>query len=291
MNIPNIKYQIDNELVRKILGGQEKAVNFLLELQNYIQIPEVQEWTKTKLKKESLNLVVKYWDYEICKKVIRELFKKTKKYQEGFNSAKSIEILMKEWQSLNLGSIKWPFSQGRFDEFVQSLNHQAIDRIEKDEKVKLAAVRYRRLKEINTARNDYLETLIFNKNENILPTLSHSRGVDFFVDGISFDQKVSRSVTGEFMRDKGENWKEIAKQNPLEVAKYLYQYQDEGRFGAEPRLYVVYLDEGIPILDLKQKIDQIDISSPQEVVFNYKHKSRKEIVTYKTQCFVVLLSN
>lgn len=155
----------------------------------------------------------------------------------------------------NFLCISWPFSQGQFDAFVQSLNSQTIARTEKDEKVKDAAVRYRRLKEINTARNDYLETLIFNKNENILPTLSHNRGVDFFVDGVSFDQKVSRSVTGEFMREKGENWREIAKQNPLEVAKYLYQYQDEGRFGAEPRLLVVYLDEDISVLDLKQKID------------------------------------
>ena len=47
--------------------------------------------------------------------------------------------------------------------------YQSFD---KDEKVKIAAVKYRRIKEINTVRNDFIETLIFEKNENILPTLN-----------------------------------------------------------------------------------------------------------------------
>jgi hypothetical protein len=289
MTIPNIKYQIDDKLVKKIIGSQDNALLLLEKMGEQIEILEIKNLNKTNLKKQSLALVVKYWNYEICKDIIRNLFKQSKKYQEGINSAEAIQTLILEWKNLGFGNISWPFSQGQFDAFVQSLNSQVISRSLKDEKVKDAAVRYRRLKEINTARNDYLETLIFNKNENILPTLSHNKGVDFFVDGISFDQKVSRSVTKEFIRDKGENWREIAKQNPVEVAKYLYQYHDEGRFGAEPRLYIVYLDEDISVLDLKQKIDEIDISSPQEVVFEYKH-NRAETKTYKTQCFVILLT-
>jgi hypothetical protein len=43
-------------------------------------------------------------------------------------------------------------------------------------------VKFRRLKEINTLRNDFLETLIFDKNQNIIPTLQHNRGVDFFIN-------------------------------------------------------------------------------------------------------------
>ena len=62
----------------------------------------------------------------------------------------------------------------------------------KDDKVKVAAVKYRRIKEINTVRNDFIETLIFEKNNNILPTLNHRRGVDFFINGVSFDQKVAK---------------------------------------------------------------------------------------------------
>lgn len=160
----------------------------------------------------------------------------------------------------------------------------------KDEKVKIAAVKYRRLKEINTVRNDYLETLIFVKNENIVPTLDHRRGVDFFIDGVSYDQKVAKSPTNEFKKDFGDDWKNYAKQNPLKVAEYLYTYQDEGRFGADPRLYVVYLDEDIAVHDLKNKIDSIDISQPSEITFQYNHKSTGT-KQYKTTCFVILLSN
>jgi glycine cleavage system protein P-like pyridoxal-binding family len=77
-------------------------------------------------------------------------------------------------------------------------------RSEKDEEVKIAAVKYRRLKELNTARNDYLETLLFEKNINIIPTLKHNKGTDFYIDGISFDQKVAKSPTQEFIKKYGD---------------------------------------------------------------------------------------
>jgi len=180
--------------------------------------------------------------------------------------------------------------KGDFDNFVQRINASLESGILKDEKVKMAAVKYRRLKEINTVRNDYLETLIFEKNQNIVPTLDHRRGVDFFINGYSFDQKVAKSPTNQFKKDFGEDWKNIAKENPLKVAEYLYKYQDEGRFGADPRLYVVYLDEDIPVHSLKSKIDFIDISNPSEVTFEYGHKDLG-LKQYKTNCFVILLSN
>jgi len=64
--------------------------------------------------------------------------------------------------------------------------------------------------------------------------------------------------------------------------------QDEGRFGYEPRLFVVYIDEDIPVIELKSIIDKIDIAKPIEVSFTYKHEKLGE-KTYKTYCFMVLL--
>ncbi len=58
---------------------------------------------------------------------------------------------------------------------------------------------------MNTVRNDFIKTLIFEKNKNILPTLNHRRGVDFFINGQSFDQKVAKSPTNEFKRKYGQN--------------------------------------------------------------------------------------
>ncbi|KKS16194.1 MAG: hypothetical protein UU72_C0026G0026, partial [candidate division WWE3 bacterium GW2011_GWB1_41_6] len=40
-----------------------------------------------------------------------------------------------------------------------------------------------------------------------------------------------------------DGWRDVAIKKPELVAEYLYKYQDEGRFGADPRLLVVYIDE------------------------------------------------
>lgn len=281
--------KLTESLAKKILANKDTAIKYLQELDKEIDIPELRNTSKKWLSDNAWKLVVKYWNYEVSKNIIRKLFTETEKYKRGKESAKAVDRLMKEWKELGLGKIEWSFSQGKFDDFVQRINSLSENGIVKDEKVKLAAVKYRRLKEINTARNDYIETLIFEKNENIVPTLSHKHGVDFFVNGVSYDQKVSRSPTNEFIRDFGGNWREYAKQNPSKVAEYLYRYQDEGRFGSDPRFYVVYLNEEISIFELKNKIDEIDISQPLEVTFEYKHKIGG-LKTYKTSCFVILLS-
>ena len=44
------------------------------------------------------------------------------------------------------------------------------------------------------------------------------------------------------------------------MAEYLYKYQDEGRFGADPRLLVVYLDEDISIQKIQEIIKQADLN-------------------------------
>src|SRR3989338_8370610 len=138
-----IKSKLSDDLARKIIGRQEKATEYLLRLNEIKPIPAL-------------------------------------KFKSGKEADNAMDVLIKEWQSLKLGDIAWPFSQGAFDEFVQRINSENSTGIVKDDKVKIAAVKYRRIKEINTVRNDFIETLIFEKNNNILPTLNHRRGVDFF---------------------------------------------------------------------------------------------------------------
>ena len=116
----------------------------------------------------------------------------------------------------------------------------------------------------------------------------------FFIDGISFDQKVSKSPTKEFKREFGKNWKQKAIKHPEKVAEYLYKYQDEGRFGADSRLLVVYLDEDVSIEKISDKIANTDLKTPLEINFNYTHnkgKPTEKIGTYKVNCFIILLHN
>ena len=296
-----IKSKLSDDLAKKIIGNQDNAIKYLLCLNDIKPIKSLKFKTITRGQnagKKVLNMktselwksIVDSWDYEESKKIIRDIFKQTEKYKSGKEADKAMDILIKEWQSLKLGNIAWPFSQGAFDEFVQRINSEKENGFIRDEKVKVAAVKYRRIKEINTVRNDFIETLIFEKNNNILPTLNHRRGVDFFINGISFDQKVAKSPTGEFKRHFKDNWRETAIKKPELVAKYLYKYQDEGRFGADPRLLVVYIDEDVSIDKIRKIINKTDLNNPIEINFTYKHKIQGE-KNYKVPCFVILLHN
>jgi hypothetical protein len=296
----DIKNNFSADCAKKIFGNANQARTFLVELQkvkgfdllsrvlsrgqnagqSVIKLGTAEMWAK----------IVEHWDYEASLRIIREMFKKTKKYESGTHSYDTMNLLLEEWGRVRLGKIAWPFSQGDFDGFVQRVNSEGISGFERDEKVKVAAVKYRRIKEINTVRNDFIETLIFEKNTNILPTLNHRRSVDFFINGVSFDQKVAKSPTAEFKKDFGEDWKEYAIEHPEKVAEYLYRYQDEGRFGADSRLLVVYLDEDVSIDTIAQTIEETNLQAPIEVTFDYNHKTQGT-KTHKVNCFIVLLSN
>jgi len=294
----NIKKNMSEDIAKKIIGKKENAEIFLLELAKKKNIKlktKVISRGKNKGKtvlnystNELWKKIVKEWDYDIALNIIRDLFKTTKKYINGKDADNAMKILISEWNKLSLGRIEWPFSQGAFDEFVQRINSENSNGVEKDKRVKVAAVKYRRIKEINTVRNDFIETLIFEKNENILPTLNHRRGVDFFINGESFDQKVAKSPTNEFKRKYKENWKSQAIKNPNEVAEFLYKYQDEGRFGADSRLLIVYLDEDVSVETIKNIINDFDLNKPIDITFTYQHKTQGE-KTYKVSCYIILL--
>jgi len=282
--IRDIKRNINYDIVKKIFGNKENVVDFFL----------LNGYEKRKLNRQSpgdlFNEIVRIWNYDNLKEKMRDLFKTKPKFISGLNGEKTMDILVEEWKNLNLGNINWPFSQGQFDSFVQSLNSKNITREIKDTRVKEAAVKYRRIKELNTERNDFIETLIFLSNDNIIPTLAHTRGVDFFINGISYDQKIARSPTEKFKRDFGEKWGQQAIEKPELVAQYLYKYQDEGRFGSSPRLLIVYLDEEITPLRIKEIIENTNLDSPLEITFDFNHRDFG-IRTYRTEAFVILLHN
>lgn len=286
----NLKEKFDSDLCKKIFANAENKTK-------YIKLLEIKTntcfWIKKTTKPNILDeIIVKTRNYDISKDIIRELFLQNPKYKRWKEADDVMKILINERRKLNLWNIERPFSQWDFDNFVQRINQLSENWEVKDEKVKLAAVKFRRLKEINTLRNDFLETLIFEKNKNIIPTLNHRRWVDFFIDWISFDQKVSRSVTNEFKKDEWENRRESAINNPDKVAQYLYKYQDEWRFWADERLLIVYLDENISIEKIKEIIENTNLITPMEINFSYTHNRKKPTETeknYKVKCFCILL--
>ena len=278
----NIKNTISSDTVSKIFGNAENGVLFLRELtgENMSKNPAIGVWKK----------IAKKWEYEKALKIVRKMFKESEKYKNGKKSEQALGVLLKEWKKKDLGSVEWPFGQNpnAFDKFVQSINNEKVSREKKDRKVEEAAVRYRRIKEINTIRNDFIETLIFEKNENILPTLTHKKGVDFFINGTQFDQKVSRGLTKQFKEDYPEQVEDITKTKPNEVARDLYTHQNETRFDWAPRLYVVFLEQDVSAKNIKEIIKETNLNKPLDISFTYTFENGKK-KSYKTKCFVILL--
>lgn len=240
--------------------------------------------------RERINeFIIITWNYEDSKKILREMFKQTEKYISNKSKKQRIDTAIEEWKQMDLGEIKWPFAARQFDDIAHQLNRQEdISEADKDEKLCKDVIRYRRIKDISALKNDYIEYLVFENNENIIPTFGNKGGVDFYIDGEPYDQKVSRSVGADFIKQYGDEYRKIAIENPKLLARSLYEHQDANRFGADPRFFVVFLDMDISTDELEEKLEVIDFSNPMMIEFDFKGIDKSE-KTYSTSCFLFLL--
>ena len=89
-----IKSKLSDDLARKIIGNQEKATEYLLRLNDIKPISSLKFKTISRggnagkkvldlNTKEIWKSIVDSWDYEESKKIIRDIFKQTKKYKRG----------------------------------------------------------------------------------------------------------------------------------------------------------------------------------------------------------------
>ncbi len=272
--------------IKKIFSNQKNKVAYLTQLFDFCNM----ELNLPKNNSDIEQLIIDTWSYEPSKTIIRNLFKTHPKYIEQEKLEEKIDNAIEEWNDIGLGEFEWPFSAMSFDQHVHILNrNQEYTEKEKDEILTKEIIKFRRIKHINALRNDFVEFLIF-KNENVIPTLGNKKGVDFYIDGEPYDQKVGKSVGAAFKQQYGDNYREIALSHPELVAKSLYENQDEERFGDEPRLLIVYLDSEVDSQSIDKQLSEIDFSTPYEVEFEYKH-SNNITVKHRTKCFVVLLHN
>lgn len=234
------------------------------------------------------NAIIETWDYELSKRILRDMFFDADKCVQNRQSKDRINALIYEWECLNLGELDWPFSPKMFDNHVHSLNRSSYTEREKDDIIALDAIKYRRIKDINALRNDYIEYLIFENSDEVIPTFGNSRGVDFYINGEPFDQKVGRSVGRAFVEKYGDNYREVALENPDLVAISLYENQDQERFGYEPRLLIAYLDSDLTTEDVENSLAEIDFRNPLEIEFEYYFSSGESKI-FETYCYVILL--
>jgi hypothetical protein len=222
--------------------------------------------------------IIDHWDYEEAKQVLRDMFRNTEKYQRGMGAKKMFNHFKKKYLELGYTDYKWPFVSGQFDAYaVKTVVYPSVsDESKFDEGLKRTqkdVEKFSYLKIFNTLRNDYLEYLIFNADQDIIPTFSHRGGIDFYIHGIGFDQKVSRSVTNQFMDAHGDNWRDVALYQPYEVAKFLMELGDEARFSNVPRLFIIDVDGSYELDGIEDKVKQISFDEPHTVSYTYNHSS------------------
>lgn len=281
----NLLVGISSTEIKKIFPNLETKKEYLSRLFILTNANQSQKITNKIID----DIIIETWNYENSKNVIRGLYFESNKYRFSNNNEPKIDELLNEWNTLNLGTIEWPFAAMNFDQKVAEINRLNIPSIEKDDLVSKSVIKFRRIKEINTLRNDYIENLIIEYNENVIPTLKHSSGVDFYINGDAYDQKVSKSIGKAFIEKHPLNSKEYAIENPKEVAISLYENQDEQRFDANPRLYIVYLDDEITTDRIKEVIRNTNFKIPVNVNFTYQFKDKDSISSYNTNCFIILL--
>jgi len=279
----NIKEVLTKEDLKNILGSKNTKVEFLEQMKYHWKVP-----MKINRKKQMVidlkkvgdidQYIIDRWDYVICREVLRDMFRLTEKYNRGRTAKDVFNHFKTKYREAGFTNYKWPFISGQFDDYIVKVivypsvaNSEVFD--SQLSKIDRDVEKFSYLKIFNTLRNDYIEYLMFLADDDIIPTFSHRGGIDFYIHGLGFDQKVSRSVTNQFIDKHGENWREVALHNPFEVAEFLMVLGDEARFTNVPRLFVIDVDGSYELEGIEDKVQVIDFDSPTEVKYTYQHKS------------------
>jgi hypothetical protein len=279
----SIKVDVTKEDIKNILGSNKMKLEFIEKMIYKWKVP-----TKINRKRQMVvdiksigdldEFIISNWNYEVCRDMLREMFILTEKYKRGQTAKIVFNHFKQKYQEVGFSDYKWPFISGQFDDYlVKSIVYPSVANSEVFDtqlvKIDRDVEKFSYLKVFNTLRNDYIEYLMFKSDEDIIPTFSHRGGIDFYIHGLGFDQKVSRSVTNQFMDKHGENWRNKALENPFEVAEFLMVLGDEARFSNVPRLFVIDVDGSYELDGIEEQVCMIEFDSPTNVTYTYQHKS------------------
>jgi hypothetical protein len=279
----SIKVGVTKEDIKNILGSNKMKLEFIEKMIYKWKVPtkinrKRQMVVDTKKVGDLDDFIINNWDYEVCRDVLREMFILTDKYKRGQTAKTLFNHFKQKYQEVGFSDYKWPFISGQFDDYlVKSIVYPSVANSDVFDtqlvKIDRDVEKFSYLKIFNTLRNDYVEYLMFKSDEDIIPTFSHRGGIDFYIHGLGFDQKVSRSVTNQFMDKHGEDWRTKALENPFEVAEFLMVLGDEARFSNVPRLFVIDVDGSYELDGIEEQVRLIEFDSPTNVNYTYQHKS------------------
>ena len=292
---------INGGQVKSILGNLNREKEFLWLMRLEWNVPvkinrkgdEVLDISKIG---DVTDYIVNHWEYEVCRDVLRDMYVLTDKYKNGQNAKENFKIFQEMYREDGYTNYEYPFVANNYDGFSMTemiyptINHPELFRGRYHNVVSPKILKQFYLKTFGILRNDYIEYLMFNGNIDVIPTFGKKKGLDFFINWEGFDQKVSRSVTNQFKKYYGDNWRGDAIGDPYEVCKYLMMYGDEARFSNVPRLFVIDIDGNYDLNGIEDIVSNVNFDSPRVVDYVYNHKSTGN-TKYSCKVICILLTN
>lgn len=234
-------------------------------------------------------LIQDLWRYPESKQLLREMFVKSEKYRRGLRSRERMTKIREQMTKAGLQPGEWPYRASTVDQHAARITRKSgVSDAQMRREFRKASDGFMLQKLYTTARGDLIERLVFEAHEDIVPTFTDSNEADFFIGGVRYDQKVSRSVGEAFKREHGDSWREKALSDPAALARSLYENQDEQRFDAKRRLFVVFLDgeEDVEAEDLEAAIKRASLDSkPLDIEFNFNGHH------HQTQAYMILVTS
>ena len=175
-------------------------------------------------------------------------------------------------KTTNIKKVDSPCDPQQFSEMVVKREIRDAIKIKSDDIINEAVnacldkLRKHVMERINQqVKADYTEWLMIKYNQNIIPTLKHTKGTDMFLltqTGIvELDIKTTRTI-----------W-EIT--DPKEAITKLYEKQGEDRFSSDPRLYI-YLSDNY---DIDEEKINTQLETTYDITFEYKkHKKTYNVI-------------
>ena len=257
----NIKNSITDLEVNAIFKNNENRKEFILRCVDSLKwnVPvktkgkNIGKWDLPQNKYNQF--IINNWDYNGALPIVRQMALDLGKVETSSVLNKKSKGVMLELQKqakrisdftgiqFELNNTK-PYHSVNYDkEVVRRFIYPAFDEYNNlqdlDNKRIVADFIFRFNKTVGHFNNSFAESFVFEQDESVFPTLGHTSGVDYFINGEPYDQKTSSSVGGKFKNEYGDNWKSVALESPELVAKSLYEYQGADRFGYQNRVLVV----------------------------------------------------
>lgn len=222
--------------------------------------------------------ILEHWNYQIALEWTRAEIVKVDSYGRYIyekyshwkdaeqNYRKTVEI--RETVQIN-NKYSWRMTpMNAYTEFVRIARMRGISEKERDKMIFEFGKNVVTNIDYQTARNDLIELILFQEKKDIFPTLFEVKGVDFFYNGIPYDQKVTFGL-GEFQKrfSTKEEAFEAAKLNPKKVLEDLFEGQDFSRFNSnnpQNRLLFSITDLRVTPENIRLAIKKLDLDEPIE---------------------------